>query len=105
MVAQVTINLVAQAFQIGMAGTPGGQVTPGLLSTANAMFVLTNLPMGVMLAATAVVSWWTGAFPRWLAVLAGSAAVAHMVLAGSFVANGGPLAPTAGCRPCCIRPS
>ncbi|GAA4039230.1 hypothetical protein [Nonomuraea soli] len=90
---QITVNLVAQAFQIGMAGTPGGQVSPALLGVANALFILANLPMAVMLLATALVSWPHGAFPRWLDSLAVVAAAAHALLAGSFAVRGGPLAP------------
>jgi hypothetical protein len=91
-VAQVTMNMLAQAFQIGLAGAPGGQVPPALLTTTNAIFALVNLPLVVMLLAVTVVSWRTRAFPAWLSGLAALAAAAHAVLVASVAVDSGPLA-------------
>lgn len=91
-VSQITVNVVAQAFQIGLATTPRGEVPAALVALANAVFLLANLPLAVMLLAVGVVSWRTGAFPRWLSVVALVAAAAHALLAGSFSVTDGPLA-------------
>jgi len=59
------MNLLAQAFQVGLAGSPhDGQVPPALISTMDAVFILANVPLAIMLAAVAVVSLRTHAF-RW----------------------------------------
>ncbi|GIH96313.1 hypothetical protein ACFFMN_39185 [Planobispora siamensis] len=92
-VAQVTINLVAQAFQVGLATAPPEQVSAGLVALTNAVFTLANVPVAVMLAAVAAVSLRHGAFPPWLGWLGAAAAVAHALLSVSAFAYNGPLAP------------
>ncbi|WP_433518744.1 hypothetical protein ACQP2T_26535 [Nonomuraea sp. CA-143628] len=92
-VAQAAMNLLAQAFQVGLAGAPhGGQVPPALISIMDAVFILANVPLAVMLAAVAMVSLRTHAFPSWLGWLAALAAAAHALLSASIVTGSGPLA-------------
>jgi hypothetical protein len=91
-IAWVTVNMLAQAFQVGVAGDPGGDAPDAVLNTMSATFTIANLPLAVMLMAVAVVSLRHHAFPRWLGWLAVVAAAAHAVLWLSTAAASGPLA-------------
>ncbi|MFC4119815.1 hypothetical protein [Nonomuraea zeae] len=92
-VAQVVLNLIAQAWQIGLATAPPAQVTGRDLALMNAMFALANVPVAVMFAAVALVSLRHRAFPRWLGWLAAPAAAAYAVLSAGIAVTSGPLAP------------
>jgi hypothetical protein len=91
-VAWATLNMLAQAFQIGVAGDREGQAQTALINTMNATFTVANLPLAVMLVAVAVVSLRHHAFPAWLGLLAVVAAAAHTLLWLSTATDSGPLA-------------
>lgn len=92
-VAWVSVNLIAQAFQIGLADDPSGGAPFALIRIAMAIFTIANLPLAVSLVAVAVVSLRYHAFPAWLAWLGLGAAVAQALLWLSTVLDSGPLAP------------
>jgi hypothetical protein len=91
-VAWITLNMAAQAFQIGVASDPAGEAQTALLKTMNAVFTAANLPLAVMLLAVAVVSLRYRAFPLWLGWVAVAAAVAQALLWSATVIQSGPLA-------------
>src|SRR4029453_10218304 len=100
-VAWATINMVAQAFQVGVASDPEGSAPEALLRTMSAVFTIANLPLAVMLVAVAVISLRYHAFAIWLAWLAFAAAGAQSVFWGSAEFDTGPPAAAgwAGFRP------
>ena len=87
------LQMAAQAFQVGVAIAPVGGPEPTLLWTMAAMFSIANLPLAVMLFATALVTFRTHAFPIWLGWLSVVAAFAQMLLFAGTVVRSGPLAP------------
>jgi len=87
------MHMVAQAFQVGVAMTSKDGIPEGLLWTAAAMFSMSNLPLAVMLLATAVVVLRDGAFPAWLGWLSVVAAFAQTLLWCGTVIESGPLGP------------
>jgi hypothetical protein len=91
-VAWTTLNMLAQAFQIGAASDPQGAAPTALIKTMTAVFTIANLPLAVMLAAVAVVSLRHHAFATWLGWLAITAAVAQTLLWLATVVDTGPLA-------------
>ena len=88
------LSMVAQAFQIGMAIQPEAAAPPVLLWTMGAMFGIANLPLAVMLAAVAALSFRRRAFPRWLGWLAVLSACAQALLWVGTIVRSGPLAPS-----------
>jgi hypothetical protein len=92
-IAWATLNMAAQAFQVGAAGDPKGETPTALLKTMGAVFTIANLPLAVMLLAVAVVSMRYHAFPLWLGVVAIVAAGAQALLWSATVVQSGPLAP------------
>jgi hypothetical protein len=91
-VTWIGVNVVAQAFAVGLAMAPAAGAPPALISTMNAMFTIAALPLGVMLIAVAVVSLRHRAFPAWIGWLAVAAAVSQFVLWYGTVVHTGPLA-------------
>lgn len=91
-VAWTTLNLAAQAFQVGAASDPKGETPTALIKTMTAFFTIANLPLAVMLVAVAVVSLRYHAFPRWLGWVAVIAAAAQALLWSATVIHSGPLA-------------
>jgi hypothetical protein len=91
-VAWITLNMAAQAFQVGVASDPSGEAQTALLKTMNAVFTVANLPLAVMLLAVAVVSLRYRAFPLWLGWVAVAAAVGQALLWLATVIQSGPLA-------------
>jgi hypothetical protein len=91
-VAWATLNMLAQALQVGAANDPGGETPTALLKTMSAVFTIANLPLAVMLVAVAVVSLRYHAFPAWLGWLSVVAAGAQTLLWLSTAVQGGPLA-------------
>jgi hypothetical protein len=91
-VAWAALAMVAQAFQVGVAMAPDGDVSAPLLWTLAAMFGIANLPLAMMLGAVAVVSLRERVFPVWLGVVAIGAAVAQVLLWLGTFADHGPLA-------------
>lgn len=88
-----SLQLVAQAFQVGQAMAPDGGRQPALLWTMAAMFSTSNLPLGAMLLAVAVVALRHGALPAWLGAISLVAAAAQTLLWLGTVVRSGPLAP------------
>jgi hypothetical protein len=95
-VAWVALNMLAQSFQVGVAGDPQGDAPVALLKTMIAVFTVANLPLAVVLVAVAVVSLRHHAFPRWLGAISVVAAVAQALLWSATVVQSGPLGPPAG---------
>ncbi len=91
-VASTVVTFVALAFQLGLAGAARDAGQPALVGTMDALFVIANLPLAVMLAAVAVVSFRTAALPAWLGWLSAVAALAQLVPVLGIALDGGPLA-------------
>ena len=79
--------------QVGVTMAPNGAMSFALLWTMAAAFSISNLPLAVMLLATALVAFRTRAFPVWLAWLSVAVAIAQTLLWLGTVAESGPLAP------------
>jgi hypothetical protein len=90
--AWATLNMVAQAFQVGVANDAKGEAPTALIKTMSAMFTIANLPLAVMLVAVAVVSLRYHAFPAWLGWLGVLVAAAQTLLWLSTAVQSGPLA-------------
>lgn len=91
------ISLVAQAIQVALAmafvdDVPTGVVGP-MSDLMFAVLTIGNIPIAVMLIATAVVSLQAKAFPAWLGWLSVGTAAAHLAAAFGIVAGSGPLSP------------
>lgn len=87
-----------QSAQVALAlGSSSGEVEPALVGMMSdltyALSVIAYVPMAVMLAAVAVVSLRTGAFPAWLGWLSAVAAIMHLVMSFGIIVDNGPLAP------------
>ncbi len=91
-VASTVVTLAALAFQVGLAGAPKDAGQPVLIGIMDALFVVANLPLAVMLLAVAVLTFRTGVLPAWLGWLSLLAAVAQLVPVCGIVLEGGPLA-------------
>jgi len=91
-VASTVVTLVALAFQVGLASAARDAGQPALVGTMDALFVIANLPLAVMLIAVAVVTFRTAAFPAWLGWLSVVAALAQLVPVLGIALDGGPLA-------------
>lgn len=91
-VASTALTLAALAFQVGLAGAAQGAGGPALIGTMDALFVVANLPLAVMLMAVAVLTFRTTAFPAWLGWLSLLAAIAQLIPVGGIVLDSGPLA-------------
>ena len=86
------VTLAALAFQIGLAGAPQDAGQPAIIGTMDALFVVANLPLAVMLIAFAVLAFRTAAYPVWLGWLSVMAALAQLIPVCGIVIDGGPLA-------------
>ena len=91
-VASTVVTLVALAFQVGLAGAASDAGQPALIGMMDALFVIANLPLAVMLIAIAIVTFRTAAFPAWLGWLSVVAALAQLVPVLGIALDGGPLA-------------
>jgi hypothetical protein len=91
-IAWAALNMLAQAFQVGVASDARGEAPAALLKTMTAVFTVANLPLAVMLVAVAVVSLRHHAFPVWLGWLSVAAAGAQALLWMATVVQSGPLA-------------
>lgn len=90
--ASTVITLAAVAFQVGLASAASDAGQPALIGTMDALFVVANLPLAVMLMAIAVLTFRTGCLPAWLGWLALLAAVTQLIPVCGIVIDGGPLA-------------
>jgi hypothetical protein len=91
-VASTVVTLVALAFQVGLASAASDAGQPALIGMMDALFVIANLPLAVMLIAIAIVTFRTGAFPAWLGWLSVVAGLAQLVPVLGIALDGGPLA-------------
>jgi hypothetical protein len=91
-VAWAVLDMVAQAFQIGVANDPHGDAPAAMIRMMTAVFTIANLPLAVMLGAVAVVALRYHAFPGWLGWLTVVVAAAPTVLFLSTAIDSGPLA-------------
>jgi hypothetical protein len=91
-VASTVVTLVALAFQVGLASAASDAGQPALVGMMDALFVIANLPLAVMLIAIAIVTFRTAAFPAWLGWLSVVAALAQLVPVLGIALDGGPLA-------------
>jgi hypothetical protein len=91
-VTWVAINMVAQAFQVGLAMAPAAGAPPALIGTMNTVFTIAALPLAVMLTAVAMNSLRHHAAPTRLGWIAAAAAGSQPVLWLGTIAENGPLA-------------
>lgn len=93
----VGLQLVLQSTQAALAMGANPELPAALAGMMGdlgyALSVIAYVPMGIMLAAVAVVSWRFNAFPAWLAWLSAVAAAANLLMSAGIVAQGGPLVP------------
>src|SRR4030042_436334 len=91
------LQLVMQGGQVALAMGANADLPAALAGMMGdltyALSVIAYVPMGIMLAAMAVVSWRFKAFPAWLAWLSAVAAAANLLMSAGIVAQGGPLVP------------
>ena len=91
------IQMVFQGLQVALAVASNNPVEPTLAALFGyatlALSVIGYVPVGIMLAAVAVVSLRDRAFPAWLGWFSAFAAVAHMVMSIGLVVDRGPLVP------------
>jgi hypothetical protein len=92
-IAWAVLNMVAQAFQVGVADDPQGEAPAAMIRMMTAVFTIANLPLAMMLVAVAVVALRYHAFPGWLGWLTVVVAGAPAVLFLSTAIDSGPLAP------------
>jgi hypothetical protein len=97
-VGYIALSVVAQASQVALAQIAGGTTSSELVAAVSvlswALFTVAAVPVTVMLAAFAVLTLRTRAFPVWLGWLAALAAATQLGLLASIVADSGPMAPT-----------
>jgi hypothetical protein len=90
------LQMIQQCFQAALAVAPG-TLERGVVALFGgvmwALSVIAYVPMGVMLAAVAAVSFAYRAFPRWLAWFSAAASVAHFVMTLGLLVKSGPLVP------------
>jgi hypothetical protein len=91
------MQMVVQSGQASLAMGAGSDVGPALAGMISdltyVLSVIAYVPMAVMLAAVAVVSLRTGAFPAWVGWLSAVAAAANLCMSLGIVVDGGPLVP------------
>lgn len=89
MVLWAGVTFGAHALQVGVTLAPPGTASSATLWTMAAFFGLTNLPLAIVLAVFAVVTWEFKILPAWLGWIAAGATVAQVLLfAGTFVTSG-----------------
>ncbi len=91
------LQLVLQGAQVALAMGATPELPPvlaGLMGDLTyALSVIAYVPMAILLAAVAVVSWRYKAFPSWLGWLSAAAAVVNLLMSAGIVADAGPLVP------------
>ncbi len=92
----VGIQALIQAPQSALAMASTNPVEPSLAvvmaNMAYAFNVIAYVPMAVMLAAVAMISLRTAAFPKWMAWLSASTAAAFVIMSAGIAVDSGPLA-------------
>ncbi|MHB8961205.1 MAG: hypothetical protein ACYDAN_16465 [Candidatus Limnocylindrales bacterium] len=91
-VASTVVTLVALSFQLGLASSARDAGQPALIGIMDALFVVANLPLAVMLVSVAVLTLRTAVLPAWLGWLSLVAAVTQLIPVGGIVLDEGPLA-------------
>ena len=91
-VASTVVTLAALAFQVGLASAAQDAGHPGLIGTMDALFVVANLPLAIMLVAVAALTFRTARLPAWLGWLSVLTAVAQLIPVCGILLDGGPLA-------------
>jgi hypothetical protein len=91
------LQMVLQSAQVALAMGSGGDVAPGLAGMIGdltyALSVIAYVPMAIMLAAVAVISWRTGVLPAWLGWLSAITAATNLCMSLGIVVDSGPLVP------------
>jgi len=91
------LQMIQQCFQAALAVAAPGTLDRGVVALFGgvmwALSVIAYVPMGVMLAAVAAVSFAHRAFSRWLAWFSAAASVAHFVMTLGLLVKSGPLVP------------
>jgi hypothetical protein len=91
------LQMILQCFQAALAVAAPGTLERGLVALFGsllwALSVIAYVPMGVLLAAVAAVSFIYRAFPRWLAWFSAAASLAHFIMTLGLVVESGPLVP------------
>jgi hypothetical protein len=99
-VSVVGMQLVFQSVQVALAlgaDEPGASARVGMLSDlAYALSVIAYVPMAIVLAAVAVVSFRTRAFPVWVGWLSAIVSAMNLCLTAGIVMDSGPLVPGGG---------
>jgi len=94
------LQMMFQGAQVAVAMGAGGDMDPALAAMmgdlAYALSVIAYVPMAIMLAAVAVVSLRTGAFPAWLGWLSAGVAAANLFMSLGIVGDSGLLVPGGG---------
>jgi hypothetical protein len=91
-VASTVVTLAALAFQVGLASAAQDAGQPALIGIMDALFVVANLPLAVMLMAVAVLTFRTARLPAWLGWLSLLTAIAQLIPVCGILLDGGPLA-------------
>lgn len=91
------MQMVFQGAQVAMAMGAGGHLEPALAGMvgdlAYALSVVAYVPAAMMLAAVAVLSLRTKAFPAWVGWLSALTAAANLIMSLGILAESGPLVP------------
>jgi len=94
-IVSVGLQMMLQVMQVGLAaGRPLDAAVAGLLGRVLwALSVIAYVPLAVVFAAVALVSFRDRAFPRWMAWFSAIASLAHLVMTFGLIADRGPLVP------------
>jgi len=94
------LQMIFQGAQVALAMGAGGDLTPTVAGIfgdlAYALSVIAYVPMAMMLAAVAVVSLRTGAFPKWLGWLSAAVAATNLFMSFGIAVDSGLLVPGGG---------
>jgi hypothetical protein len=91
------LQMVLQGAQVALAMAANGDLPAALArvmgSMTYALSVIAYVPMGIMLASVAVVTWRFKAFPAWLGWLSAAVAAVNILMSAGIVVDAGPLVP------------
>ena len=93
----IGMQLVLQAAQVALALSTADELSPAVArmmgNLTYALSVVAYVPLGVMLAAVAVGTLRSRAFPAWLGWVSAAAALFNIVMSAGLAAQNGPLVP------------
>lgn len=96
-IVSAALQMILQGFQVALAVGASGGLARDLVALFGgllwALSVIAYVPMGVMLAAVAAVSFAHRAFPRWLAWFSLALSMGHFVMTLGLIVKSGPLVP------------